>query len=101
MPLGWSSAWTTPGTGLEHLCFGKGPHLCAEFAAHLLSAGASWVAQMVKSPPVMQEIRVQSLGQEHPLEKGMAYPLQCFCLENPMDRGSWEATVHGVASSRT
>ena len=21
-------------------------------------------------------------------------PLQCFCLENPMDRGAWRATVH-------
>ena len=27
--------------------------------------------------------------------------LQCFCLENPMDRGTWRATVHGVAKSRT
>ena len=24
-------------------------------------------------------------------------PLQYFCLENPMDRGSWQATVHGIA----
>ena len=32
----------------------------------------SLVAQMVKNLPVMQEIRVQSLGQEDPLEKGMA-----------------------------
>ena len=23
-------------------------------------------------------------------------PLQCSCLENPMDRGAWWATVHGV-----
>ena len=28
-------------------------------------------------------------------------PLQYFCLENPMDRRSWQATVHGVAKSRT
>ena len=35
----------------------------------------SWaylVAQLVKNPPAMQETWVQSLGQEHPLEKGMA-----------------------------
>ena len=25
------------------------------------------------------------------------YPLQYSCLENPMDRGAWRATVHGVA----
>ena len=28
-------------------------------------------------------------------------PLQYSCLENPMDRGAGEATVHGVAKSRT
>ena len=28
-------------------------------------------------------------------------PLQYCCLENPMDRGAWWATVHGVAKSRT
>ena len=26
-------------------------------------------------------------------------PLQCSCLGHPMDRGAWEATVHGVADS--
>ena len=48
----------------------------------------------------MQETRVPSLGQEDPLEKGTAYPRQCFCLGNPMDRGAWWATVHGVAESQ-
>ena len=44
---------------------------------------------MVKNPLAMQETRVRSLGQEDPLEKGMAtYPLQYSCLENPMDRGA-------------
>ena len=28
-------------------------------------------------------------------------PLQYSCLENPMDRGAWRATVHGVAKSWT
>ena len=28
-------------------------------------------------------------------------PLQCSCLENPMDGGAWWARVHGVAKSRT
>ena len=28
-------------------------------------------------------------------------PLQYSCLENPMDRGAWTATVHGVAKSQT
>ena len=34
--------------------------------------GASLVALMVKNPPAMQETRGQLLGQEDPLEKGMA-----------------------------
>ena len=32
---------------------------------------------------------------------GHGHPLQCSCLENPMDRGAWWATVHGVAKSQT
>ena len=28
-------------------------------------------------------------------------PLQCSCLENPVDRGAWRATVHGVAEGQT
>ena len=36
----------------------------------LLQLGASLIAQLVKSPPAMQETRVQFLGWEDPLEKG-------------------------------
>ena len=32
---------------------------------------------------------------------GSGNPLWYCCLENPMDRGAWRATVHGVAESRT
>ena len=35
------------------------------------------------------------------LGEGTRYPLQYFCLENPMDRGAWRATVHGVTESQT
>ena len=55
---------------------------------------ASLVASMVKNLPAMQETGVQSLGWEE------GYPLQCSCLENPMDRAAWWATVHVVAKSR-
>ena len=43
------------------------------------------------------------LGSEGSLEEGNdnGNPLQYSCLENPMDRGAWWATVHGVAKSRT
>ena len=33
--------------------------------------------------------------------EGNGTPLQYSCLENPMDRGAWWATVHGVAKGRT
>ena len=33
--------------------------------------------------------------------EGNGNPLQYSCLENPMDREAWWATVHGVAKSRT
>ena len=32
---------------------------------------------------------------------GNGNPLQYFCLENPMDRGAWWATVHKVTESNT
>ena len=35
-------------------------------------------------------------GWERPLGEGNGYPLQYSCLENPMDRGAWRATVQGV-----
>ena len=56
---------------------------------------------MVKNLPAMQETRVRSLGWEVPLEKGTAIPSSILCLENPIDRGAWWATVHGVAKSQT
>ena len=33
--------------------------------------------------------------------EGHGYPLQYSCLENSMDRGAWQTTVHGVAKSDT
>ena len=35
------------------------------------------------------------------LGEGSGTPLQYSCLENPMDRGAWQAAVHGVAKSQT
>ena len=40
-------------------------------------------------------------GLERSPGEGNDYPLQYSCLENPMDRGTWWATVHGVAESDT
>ena len=51
---------------------------------------------MVKNQLPMQEMQVRSLGQEDPLEKEIGIPLQYSCQGNPMDRGVWRGTVHGV-----
>ena len=45
----------------------------------------------------MQDTQVQSLGQEGSPEGGNGNPCQYSCLGNPMDRGAWQAVVHGVA----
>ena len=42
------------------------------------------------------EIQVPSLGQDDPLEKEMATHCSILAWEIPMDRGAWQATVHGV-----
>ena len=41
------------------------------------------------------------LGSGRSPEVGNGNPLQYLCLENPMDRGAWQGTVHRVAKSWT
>ena len=59
--------------------------------------GASLVAQRVKNLPV----KVGDVGPIPRMRRssgeGNGNPLQYSCLGNPMDRGAWRATVHGVA----
>ena len=89
------------------------------------------MAQLVKNPPAMQEIPVQTpcsrdrlptpvflgfpggsagkesacnagdLGWEDPLEEGMAIHSSILAWIIPMDRGAWWGTVYGVAKSDT
>ena len=56
---------------------------------------------MVKNLPAVQEMQVLSLGWEDSPGGGNDKPLQYSCLENPMVRGAWQATGHGVAKSWT
>ena len=67
-----------------------------------LTPGASQVALVVKNLPANAgDIRdVGSIpGSGRFPWRRACNPLQYSCLENPMDRGSWWATVHGVAES--
>ena len=50
---------------------------------------ASQVAQLIKNPATMQETPVQFLGQEVPLEEGMAAHSNSLAWRIPMDRGAW------------
>ena len=54
---------------------------------------------MAKNLPEMWETWMRSLGWEDSLEKGMAP--HSSILKNSMNRGAWQATVHGVAKSLT
>ena len=61
---------------------------------------ASQVALVVKNPSANAgDIRnVDSIpGPRRSLGGGHGNPLQYSCLENPMDRGVWQATVHRIA----
>ena len=58
-------------------------------------------AQMVKSLPAMQETPVRSLGQEDPLEKGMATYSSILAWRVPCTEGPGGDTVHGVTKSWT
>ena len=60
---------------------------------------ASLVAQMVVSVYNAGDLgSIPRLGRSP--GEGNGNPLQCSCLENPMDQEAWWATVHGVAKSR-
>ena len=59
---------------------------------------------MVKSPPadaggVRDVGLIAGWGRSSGVVNGKLF--QCSFLENPVDRGAWQATVHGVAKSRT
>ena len=67
-----------------------------------LITGASQVAIVVKNPPpnagdAGNMGSVPGLGRFPGV--GSSNPFQYSCLENPMDRGAWRATVHGVTKS--
>ena len=56
---------------------------------------------MVKNPPANAGDMGLIPGSGRAPEEGNGNPLQYSCLENAMDRGAWQATVHGVTKSGT
>ena len=65
------------------------------FAVGIMSVGFPYGAVVKKPPASARE------GREAGLVPGSGDPLWCSCLENPMDRGAWQAAVHRVAISQT
>ena len=55
----------------------------------------------MKNRPANARVTGLIPGSGRSLEGGNGYPLQYSCLENPMDIGVWQVTVHGVAKSWT
>ena len=62
---------------------------------------ASLVAQMVKNLPAMQDSQGSIPGLEKSPRERNGYPLQYSYLVSSVDRGAWQAEVHGVAKSET
>ena len=56
---------------------------------------------VVKNLPANAEDEGLIPGSGRAPEKGNGNPLQYSCLGNPIDRGAWQATVHGVIESQT
>ena len=78
-----------------HLTCSLGPVYCL--------GRAFQVVLVVKNPPASAgDIRDAGLipGPGRSPREGHSNPLQYSCLENPMDRGAWQATVHGVTKSQ-
>ena len=74
--LAWRIPWTQEPDGLQSMSLQRVGHDWATstsiYNMSLYIIGASLVAQMVKNLPAIWETWVQSLGQQDPLEKGMA-----------------------------
>ena len=81
--LGSTSSALLKFWGRQFLVVGTVLCLVGFLTASLTSTGASPVAPMIKNLPGMRETRVQSLGGEDPLEKGMATHSSVLALEIP------------------
>ena len=79
--------------------FGRSPGEGKDYP--LQYSWASLVAQMIKNLPSVWEISLRSLGWEDSLAEGMATQSGIFAWSIPMDRGAWQAKVHGVRKSST
>ena len=69
------------------------------FEGNVLTSQTSLGVQTVSAYNVGDPDSIPGSGRSS--GEGNGNPLQYSCLENPIDRGAWQATVHGVAKSWT
>ena len=101
LPTVGSQSSSLQGCGNKCLLFNLCAHVCFTVYIYIW---ASQVALVVKNPPAKgRDKRDPGFipGLQRSPGGGHGNPLQCSCLENPMDRGAWWVTVYGVAKSRT
>ena len=71
------------------------------WATHSSFLGFPWWLTQKRIHLQCRETWLRSLGWEGSLEGGMATHSSILAWRIPMDRGAWQATVHGVAKSQT
>ena len=78
------------------------PVLASCLSSSLLNGLPRWLSGNVSACSA-RDLRDIGLipGSGKPPGEGNGNPLQYSCQENPMDRGAWRATVHGVTKTQT
>ena len=66
-----------------------------------VGVGPGTRGSVIKNPPSNSGDAGSILGSRGSPGGGSSNPLQYSCLENPVDRGTWWAIVHGVTKSQT
>ena len=70
------------------------------------SSTLSWKVPWTEEPGGLQSMGLLRLGHDWAtsltcIGEGNGNPLQCLCLENPIEKGAWRDIVHGVAKNGT
>ena len=76
-------------------CVGLSSTSVAPLQSQSLSPGV-WALNTALSYMCTHRVQTESLGSGRSSREESGNPLQYSCLGNPMDRGAWQATVHGV-----
>ena len=93
--LAWRITWTEESGRLQSMELQRVGHNWVTFT---FTFKVTLVVQLVKNLPTLQEIHVQPLDWEYPLEKAMATHSSILAWKNPMDGGAWQPIVYGVTS---